>query len=422
MFDKILKAEITPLSIFFIFSFLGIISFFIFAFIYGGSCFDWLLMENNGKLHFVDYFTHLSYVADPELLYPRATSTGGCFPAFSYMMYYFLYNLTDKVGMFHHSYFIFRSTEHVMLVFVYYTISVLFFLYIVIFNTLKRNQMLSICVFLSLIFSAVFLGGGVERGNSAILVLTFMLLGLNFKQSKNKVLNEIALIIFAICTGFKIYPAIISLLYLREKRFREFIRFFIYACILFFVPFAFFGGMAGFKIWVNNILNFMNMNSFYRYQYVKGFLYNVSYHFIPEYAKIFSAIGNFIFLFVMIILAMVTKNKYSRLFFLCSIMTFFPVNAYRYTLCYLSIPLIFYIRDYNNSIKTSLDYILMSLYGCLFSIPVFWGIVTSFKLNFGSNATTSVEIWLYCVAYLMLILVSFKEISEIIKYKVQKNS
>ena len=71
---------------------------------------------------------------------------------------------------------------------------------------------------------------------------------------------------------------------------------------------------------------------------------------------------------------------------------------------------------------TSFDYILMSLYGCLFSIPVFWGIVTSFKLNFGSNATTSVEVWLYFIAYLMLILVSFKEISEIIKYKVQKKS
>ena len=64
---------------------------------------------------------------------------------------------------------------------------------------------------------------------------------LYLKDRSSAASREAALILIAMAAGIKLYPAIIGVIYLREKRFKEAIRLVIYGLIIFLVPFAFCG-------------------------------------------------------------------------------------------------------------------------------------------------------------------------------------
>ncbi len=95
------------------------------------------------------------------------------------------------------------------------------------------------------------------------------------------------------------------------------------------------------------------------------------------------------------------------MFFLCCAMVFFPVNANRYTLAYLSLPLIFYIKEDPDE----RPWIIMFLYGLLFSMPGLYGVMEKWVLEgilfFDS---TAMDEYLYAIAYLLGVAVIGREI------------
>jgi hypothetical protein len=65
--------------------------------------------------------------------------------------------------------------------------------------------------------------------------------------------RETALFLFAIAAALKLYPAVFGILYLVKKRYKEAGRLIIYGFLFFFVPFVFFQGGNGFRIFLYNI-------------------------------------------------------------------------------------------------------------------------------------------------------------------------
>ena len=275
--------------------------------------------------------------------------------------------------------------------------------------------------------SVPFFAGGVSVANSTLMVMALMLIALKLKDSESRFLRELALIIIAVCAGFKIYPAVFGLYYLLEKRFKEAIRLTIYGIVLFFSPFALFGGLDGFTRWLFNVRSTMSFNDYGRFQCIRGLIVTITTylhidHLVPH---IIVSITPYLFVVLMIVLASLTKNRYRRLFFLCAIMSFFPTNAYRYTLCYLSLPFIVYFMDKTGKDKEGAgearkgpgvtEYIETVLFSLVYALPCIFGKIMKFEPTFEVYTMTYVEIRVYIAAYLLLGFIMIHEICVLIR-------
>ena len=421
MKERILKAA-TPFNIFVTLILLGFAGYLFYAYRYGSTITDFFVMENK-DLKFCDLRMHVEFVGDPKNLYSYATLGAGCFPPLSYIMYYFMSRVLSRLGMVPGFTQDFNSSPYAFLLIVYYTLTVSFLLLIGIFlwgDDKKRGAVLFICLMLSNPFFA----GGVSVANSTLLVMALLLIALALKDSESKFLRELALVIIAVCAGFKIYPAIFGLYYLLEKRFKEAIRLTVYGIVLFFAPFALFGGIDGLKLWLFNVRSTMSFNDYGRFQCIRGLLVTVNrfLHIDDAVPHIVISITPYLFVLVMLALACLTANKYRRLFFLCAIMSFFPTNAYRYTLCYLSIPFIVYFMEKagsddgdEQSRPAPVEYVEIVLFTLVYALPVIFARIIGFRLYYDLYTVTYAEVRIYAAAYLLLAVVTIHEICVLVR-------
>lgn len=394
-------------------SLLGIISFFFLVLYYGRPAYVWLVQENQPGIRFTDYFLHLTAAMDRNQLYQSVTDVRtGCFPPLAYLMYYFLYRLTplafETVTTFEEMEFI-PGTLHV---FTYYLIFSALLFFLGISRTGQKNLRRDVSIFMLLMMSAVFFGSGYMMGNSAMLVLAMLVIAFALKDSGNARRRETALILFALCVGFKLYPAAFGLLYLKEKRYRELGRFILYSLALVFLPFAFFGGLAGLQAWIGNILGTMQSSDFGRLQYLKGVLFSALKLLLGQELPMLAAALSYLICVFWAVLAWRSKSALRSQFFLICMMVFFPSNAFRYSLAYFTIPLIAWLKeDPKKDPEKGPGWITMALYGLLFTVPTWWAAVDGLERRYEVYALTSVEICLYLTAYLLVAAVTAAELT-----------
>lgn len=108
----------------------------------------------------------------------------------------------------------------------------------------RPGEPLALCVCLLLSGVMVYT---IERGNSALNVMVMILWAFALRDGERPWERELALLLIAVAAGFKVYPCIFGLLYLFERRWREAARLVVYGVALFFVPFLWFGGLAGLR-------------------------------------------------------------------------------------------------------------------------------------------------------------------------------
>jgi len=408
----------TAYQLFTTISMIGIILFFIYAIIFGRIAFDWLAIENTGGWHFQDYYRHLLFVAKPSELYIRATGEWGYVPPLLYCFYYLLYRLTSLPGLLPQNYLELMYSDHSLTVFLYYLLFlVLGMAYgFSLWKVQKSGKRLLACLLLSVPFFA----GGIERGNSIILVFVLLLISLKWKESNSPIKREGALLLIAICAGIKMYPAILGLIYLKEKRYHESVRLLIYGILFFFIPFAFVGGAQGFSLWFSHITDTMvTYYSIGRIEYIKGLVATFAHLFFGHELLYLELVLPNLFLIFMIVLFIISNNKYRSLFFLCAAMTFYPPNSVRYTLSLLALPLILFLMERGDDLIND-RFIRAELicFSQVFSIPTLFGFLTSFDGCMGLHKQlTFVEFWIYLFAYILLIIITVHEIHCIRIYK-----
>ena len=395
-------------------SLIGIAGFFILTAIKGSVLFDWLVIDNNRDKEFLDFYRHVALSARGNDLYITTNSFWGCFPPLAYVIYRAIYEMGRPEGITG-----FTGLEDQLLVspyyrllFLYYTIfTVLLFAYAVISHQKTGHyKRLIVC----LLLSAPFLGGGIERGNSVVLVTALLLLASKLKDEASQPKKEIALILIAICAGLKIYPAIFGLLYLKEKRYKEAGRLVIYGITFFFVPFIFFGGAKGFMYWLVHICAVSDFESPGKIEYIKGLTETLELLLTGRTCPMTATLAAGIFLLLMTILFIRSQDKYRSMFFLCCCMAFVPTNSYRYALCYLSIPLVLYLGEKGNETPGLMPGAELTSLAMVFSLPSLWGLITNFRMNFGNlnEELTYAELCIYFFAYLSTILIITNEIKN----------
>lgn len=414
------KKRLTPQTLFFVISIAGILGFFLYAFIVKSTdVFRWLVMEHNGDWEFADYFAHVFYGSDLSKTY-NSFDVDPCFPPLAYLFYHFMYCInpntaaTGRTDIMNYSYNMF--------LFVLYTVlSAVLFVYAVQLyyqKNIANQQRLtegysgkSLLLAVVMLLSVPFGFSAIERGNSVFIVCTLLLLALIFRDSEKKWVRELALILIAIAANIKLYPAILGLLYLKEKRYKEAFRLVIYGGLLFVVPFVFFGGIEGIKDYLV-IMYLMEGRSIEHLTTVRGVVTSLFMSVGGEAMKWTGhAVGKVvenIYLILALLGFFMSKNKWKSLLLLVSPMVIYVSSAYRYTTIYLFLALICFLVYLENTQETGSaassiltgtaslryetikNYIYAALFGLLFTVPI-WAI--GFEL----------ENYMYLIVYLLIV-------------------
>lgn len=237
----------------------GILSFVIVLFIENADAAQWLVMEHNFKYQFSDFFRQIVYSSDLQNIYYNTADAP--FPPFAYLCFHFLYKLNPiNVPIELKSWEIIQNYQFNLLIYVMFMIVTTVFFVKIIETILQKYKEKNIILFVILILcSAPFMSGVIERGNIAIIVCILLLWAMYLMDSEVIWEKELALILIAVAASFKIYPAIFGIIYLRERRWKEAGRLFIYGICFFLFPFIFTGGIDGLRQYMNVLSAFRDV-------------------------------------------------------------------------------------------------------------------------------------------------------------------
>ena len=322
-----------------------------------------------------DYFAHLGFASAPFGTNIYEYSGMACFPPLAYLMYAFLARVTGYRAEAPEDTKSHQNVGNNLSIYVLYTIVCVILIVYAVNLFIKKKGLVGRVVFpFLLIMTYPFAYSSIQRGNSVLLVAALLSIALAWRNDESKIKREIAMILIAVCAGLKIYPAIFGLLYLKEKRFKETIRLVIYGLVLFFVPFLFFGGIEGFKSFLDNILA------------LTGSINRCSVAGSTEaLTKLISGMSNHtfnvtiqqIFLIACIAAFFMTKDKWGEVLILCAVMTVYISSGWMYTCVYiLPAMLVFFLekgeQPFRINRKNLTDIMIMLLFFAVFSMPYLW--------------------------------------------------
>lgn len=408
IYGSLKRLQKDPRSWFYLISALGILLYFPLSFRFGSELYAWLVQENAPDIRFIDYFSHFESAADPSHLYQHVSwnelgSYAAVFPPLAYWMYYVLYRLTViRSGM--PEDIKAEAIPGALSIFTIYLIfnAVLFFCAIQM--TGKKRKGKDLLLFTLLMLSSVFAGSGYMLGNSAMLVLALLMAALQLIENPDTLRREAGLLLLAVCVAMKIYPAVFGLVLLKKKKYGELFRLVLYSLVLLLTPFAFFGGLEGFQAWIGNLTGpLQSMNFYGKPQFLKGVFYTLICTLTGREEMGWSSALTYLVCLLWAWLAWRSKSRWRTQFFLTCIMVFFPSSAYRYTLAYFAIPLVTLLKEEpDTSLQNRWSKVIFALFGLLYTIPVWWLLVMPLERRFSIHTVTSVEIYLYLVAYLLV--------------------
>lgn len=383
------KKKINNSDLFLIISLAGTIIFLLTMIIGKGLGAEWIVMENNFDFSFTDHFRHIAFASDMEHFY--FNTNDATFPPFAYLLYYLLYRINPNswsVTEWKEC----RDYQYNVIVFIGLLIVVILLYKFIADQILKGySDTKRLLIVLATIISAPVLMGAIERGNISFFTAIIILWALYLKDSDNKIAREAALILIAMAAGIKLYPAIIGVLYIRERRFKEAFRLVIYGLIVFLVPFAFCGGIAG-LIQYLKILFFFEGQGYRSWTNIRNYLLSVSdlmgqYENSAYFVKYFKIAEN-LFLIFSVLSVFKTKENWKRTFYPAAIMALYVPFSYRYTSVYMLIPLIFFLKEYGiECVYGSTKHHKVSgivyavLFGLVFTTPI-WGMLTNLAADF----------------------------------------
>ena len=335
-----------------------------------GDAARWLVMENNFDYSFTDHFRHIAFVSDREHFY--FNTYDATFPAFAYLLYYLLVLIDPPEAPWDvNGWREARDYGFNLLVYIMLTILLVLAFKLLIDKCLPGEGALKTTLLTAaLVFSAPFMAGAIERGNISFLTAVMVLAALYLKDSDSTLCREAALILIAMASGLKLYPAVAGFIYVKEKRWKEGIRLLIYGLIVFFVPFAFVGGIPALIRYLK-VLFFFENQGYCSWTNIRNFLLSISqvlglYDRSAYFVKYFRIAEN---LYLILCLASLFKTgeKWKYALYTAGAMTLYVPYSYRYVSVYMIIPLIMYLMEKPENQKT----VYCILFGLTFTIPCY---------------------------------------------------
>lgn len=407
VFSRIQNRKWTCADIFILVSASGIILFFVLLIILRQRGLEWIVMGNNPDFIATDF--QLAELWGQKLGKGVYDDTEIIYPPLTLLFFNYISRITTFSPLEYNKFAVLQNEYQLMILFLYIVLPIIW-LYNC-FQTIKIKKSKILMLMLCIICSVPMFAGAIEKCNVILYTIPLTLTALKFKESNNSIKRETALVFIALASAMKIFPAVLGIIYLKEKRFKEALRLYIYCCITILVPFIFAGGLEGIRKYLRNA---SLRNEYYkeRFEYFKGLLafFNIN--------GILLSIMYFLFIALLIFLIIFTKNKFREYVFIASFIAFVPNNAFLYMLLWFLIPLIYLLR--NESIiltSTLMDKVNVFLLANIFTIPTILGIITKFKMNYDDPYRTCVVSYIYFFAWLLLSIQIILEIRAIVVNK-----
>lgn len=347
------KQCLKPIDVFLIVS-LGITVLFIICNIFSnGALFEKCVLSST--FLFSDYFYHIAGSSNTSIMYSYGDPYS--FPPFAYFMYSLLWSLNpykDSESILNWQNY--RDADNALVVFVVYNMLITVLLIYCI------NQYFKGCkekyIFLlptALLFSYPFFGTSIQRGNVVLLVAILLSLAWVWMDAESKVKQELALLFIAAAAGFKLYPALIGLVYLKRREWKKAIRLVLYGGIAVFVPFLFFGGYTGMQNLIRTLSEFASQIDAEKTNTVCGMAkwIGIKLHMSNPAANTFGVLVNYFFFALSILSFFRSKKKWQEALFLTGILASFIPSNWQYTLVYYLPVLFLFMKEYDWDLKNN---------------------------------------------------------------------
>lgn len=325
-----------------------------------GECIDLVLTDKD--FYFMDFFNHIFYVREPKNVYD--VDYNACFPPLAYMMYWALGKCLalDAVAMNDAP----SLSSYALLLYVLYNVA----MGILFYNSIERlirqkgfgtGHIRGIA--LAIFSSGVYILSILWIGNAALIACILLMRAMELRQRPDRRSQEMALVFIAMAAGFKIYPAIFGILYIKEKRYRKAGRLVLYGVLMFFVLFVFFGGSHGLVRMLKNQAQLHAGISYYSWKSIRSTWNQIDFKFLHFHMPVIGTILTICYAAVAFTVAWLTKVEWKRLYLLCSLMVIVPAWSGSYTPIYFSIPLILFLCGER---KEKNDYMYALLFAGMF--------------------------------------------------------
>lgn len=318
---------------------------------------------------FSDFYFHTLLTSDPAHIYELSESS--LFPPLAYCFYYLLWRVNSVTGLNPVEWRSLRDAVNFPLIYVMRSIVIGLAIYFCVRKYLEKyREGTALAVALMVLFSYPFFATSFQRGNSVLPLCVMLCIAFRWKDSESKVKRELALILIAASAAIKIYPAIAGMLYLYEKRYKEFLRLVLYGILLFFAPFVFFGGLEGLKTFVSKIIANERGSGNPGWQSLRSLMFMILPEGISAPTKVrISFVVENIFLLSSLWAAWKTRRQWERFFFLGVIMVCYVKINYMYTLVCLLPAFLMLLRETKDQPKPGWRPLLgAAVFGIIFSL------------------------------------------------------
>lgn len=341
---------------------------------------------------FGDYYSNLGFSSYGADLYYIPANV--CFPPLAYCIYYFCYLMAPSPSsdiLADINWLDFTTGSNTQLIFLMVNL-----IFILVFGWIcnhyfeneesNRNGKCTLLLPIIILLSYPCMLTSLQRGNSAFPVAVLLCISWLFIDSDSKIKKEVALLLIAVATTFKIYPAIMGLYLIKKKDFKSAIRLVIYGAVFFFVPFIWFGGMDGIKAFFGTLVHMSDLNLDQHFGTVRGMVYYLLRGHSSLTAAAAETVGYIfeqIFLAASLFLFFISRKKWQSVLMLSAIMTSYIGGNAHYTFVYYLPALLMFYREQGISTedptvteKSSFSIVITTLitvcFALIFSCPFFF--------------------------------------------------
>jgi hypothetical protein len=364
--------------IFYITTLFGILMFIFSGLITRGYSF-YNLFSPDKKDYFMDFFNVLHGLFNGPYTY------GSIYPSLPQLIYKILLRLVpyDIAGK---SPSVIRATQSGEIVFLFYMLITLLIFFILLMEVKKGLKIEKYIFAFTILFSAPFLFQ-FERANIIFVSLLSLIIFVFFKDSKNRLVREFALISLAISGAIKFYPALFGLLLIKDRRYKDFFKVFIYGSALFILPFFVVGGISQLPILVKNVFFTSDLAINWGVGYAVNMLNitRIFFGFFGDFGNNPIVVGRIFSLAILalgLVSAFFLRSKWKTVALLCLLMIMVPTISYEYVLIFMVIPLIMFL---DSEEKEPRDYLYLACF-ILFFIPFTLGKIDIINNGFRNPA------------------------------------
>lgn len=285
----------------------------------------------------MDYFNMLSNIYHGDPYYADANYPAICFLFWKVMAHFLQLPWIEEYGSGKYL----REDMVAQLGYIFFVLICVLAIWELLSHTAKGNTLQKGLFGAALLFSGpmIYL---LERGNILLAVVPFTLLFLALYDSPKRWQRIIAYIALAFAAAIKIYPAVLGLLVLQKKRYKETLLLLILGVVFFAAPFLAFGGVGTILKMINGVgaANSLQTNIGVGYNYCASNLLQffcgvLGYRLeaVPVWVPFLAAGG-------CLIAFLLSQTEWQRIYCLILLCILFPAFSYTYTLVLLFVPIV----------------------------------------------------------------------------------